>query len=260
MDGMRIVIFALILTFAGKINGQEDQEACISRALADTDPNNAVGDALSNAVAQAMTQVILCGDERPDASSVSGLSIAVALAISESRAAGETCTADAEANAEEVARLVGENAGGGLAAGLTDNLEGDSLVMANAWLDARGQDIVDIIEQAESTSPSVLSSEGCLDLSALANGLPTAIELGSILEDAIGQILRATQCGTNLEPSEEECTWENRKFKGKCVSVDPAAVPPKKDCNEEFKQCKKSKPSWQCFLERRDCQKAARRP
>lgn len=131
---------------------------------------------------------------------------------------------------------------------------GDPAVLADAWLNARGEDIAAIIEKSQENESDSAFVDGCIDLDSLAAGLPTAVELGLVLEDAIGQILEAVQCGTNLEPGEEECTWANRKFIGSCISGD--TVDTRSSCLQKFIDCREEKPMFTCFEERKLCVKA----
>ena len=248
----------LCLLLLGGAFAQVDEE-CVANAVAMTAPDTASADALSNAVAETLTKSVACEEgasANPD--EVGALSVAVALAISEANQIGQQCTADAEAAAEFATATVTD----GIANTLLTEAEGDEKVLADAWLTARGPDVAEIIAD----SPSFLSEDGCLDLTALSMGLPTAVELGEILSDAIGQIVEAIQCGTNLEPSDEECLWADRMFSGKCLEstseptpTTPSPSPEPKtrtECRDDFTLCREEE-GENCSEEFTTCFQAA---
>lgn len=104
----------------------EDVDACFAKATAVTDPKNAVGNALANSVAQATSKTLQCGeDSQSSPSDISGLSVAVALAISQTRDADVTCAAEVDADAQEEPKRVANRVTDSLATGLLDQLEGE---------------------------------------------------------------------------------------------------------------------------------------
>lgn len=252
-------MFGLLAASANLAYSQETgSEDCVSQAMANADPGNAVGEALSNAVASTITQTFSCGqDTGPNPNAVSGLSVALALAISESRSVGENCIAVGDASAEGVTNYVGQSVGNDIVAGFVDGFQGESAMMANAWLESERQGVIDIIQNGERNRGPVLNGQGCLSLPSLANGLPTAVELGVLLDSAIRQILEAVQCGKNYEVADTKCTYSNKIFRGQCLPRDQSEQPPaQRDCAREFDECRYAGRKG-CFAEKVKCWQAS---
>lgn len=234
MAGSRkALVFGVLCVLSALVAGQD--EACLSQARANTDPQNAVGTALSNAVATSIARTFDCGlSNSPDPSAVSGLSVAVALAISESRQVGETCIADAEASTDDVARFVAETVGEEIEAGLAEGLQGEASLMTSAWIDSERPAVMSVIKNTENSRSSPLSGNGCLNLGGVAGGLPTAVELGVLIDSAVRMILRAVRCGENFSPTGQKCKYEGGTFVGQCL-----APPPQRNCGREFRDCQR---------------------
>eukprot|EP00803_Ostreobium_quekettii_P005829 evm.model.scf_128EXC.18 EVM.evm.TU.scf_128EXC.18 scf_128EXC:125915-126733(-) len=239
---LRLVAICVLAAVASS----QDEMECVATAIAATGQGEAAGEALSNAVAETLTEAVICEQgAMAQPGSVGGLSVAVALAISEASEIGQNCSADAEAAAEITSELVTDR----VASELLNQVDGDEETLARAWLTARGPDV----KAAVQDSPTFLGEDGCLDLEALSNGLPTAVELGVVLSDAVQQIIQAIQCGNNLEVSEEACIWEDRMFKGQCIGAgeagdtggtvdapesDSGAATDRVTCLNEFADCR----------------------
>lgn len=192
----------------------QENSSCISNAVAETDPNNAVGDAISNAVAQAFSKVIVCEEGvRSNPNDVSSLAISVAVAISESRAAGEKCIANADAAAEEV----GKQVAGMVGSGLVDGAPGDQQKeLAADWAEKNQGGVAQRVAEGEKKySGPAVDANGCIDIRSILGASPTAAEVGALLEGAINEILTAVTCGS--APAE---TAEKK------VTGAPAVVPP----------------------------------
>lgn len=198
---------------------------CAADAIAQTDPNNAVGNAISNAVAQAFTKVIVCEDgAQTNPEDVSSLAISVAVAISQSRVAGEECTANADAAALEVGDSVAGLVGDGLVNGAPGQPQKD---LANAWL-KKGEDAVaDKVYQGElAYQGGARDASGCLDIASILGSAPTAGQVGMLLNGVINNILTAVTCGTNVDTTPTpggDCKSEGSEFVGDCVDGPPPA-------------------------------------
>ncbi|GMH35767.1 hypothetical protein BSKO_03635 [Bryopsis sp. KO-2023] len=251
------VLLAVALLSAVAIGQEpgEDVDECLATAFAETDPNSATADALSNAFANALSRVVQCDETETGPGESSGISVAVAIAISESRVVGQSCSAFVESQADVTSRFLTET----LSEVLRDEVEGDSEVLATAWLEARGPDITEAVRAAEVESEiSAFDSNGCLNLVALSGGLPTATDLGEILVDAVNQITRAINCRDNIVESEDPCTWNElqRSFFGRCLSTQQA-ISEADRCREQFRSCQRYQPDQrsrrQCLTTLRDC-------
>lgn len=215
----------------------QDEMDCVATATAAAVENQPAEGALSSAVAGTLTDTVICEQgamAQPGA--VGGLSVAVALAISEANEIGQNCSADSGAAANIAAELVTLRVGSAMLAPLDD----DAKVLATAWLDARGPDVKAAVQDA----PTFLGEDGCLNLASLSDGLPTAVELGVVLSDAVQQVIQALQCGNNLVESDDACIWEDRMFRGRCTGDEVAAVDPGEGgaanqvtCLNDFSDC-----------------------
>lgn len=200
----------------------QDVGECVANAVSRTDPNNAVGEAMSNAIAQSFSKVIVCEDgttvQPGDSSS---LAIAVSVAISESRGAAQECTANADAQAIEV----GENVAGKVG----ENLVGaapseEQKKLSQAWLKKNQGAVAEKVKQGEYASYAPgRTSEGCIDIRSILGASPTAAEVGATLEKAINEIIAAVTCGDNVENDPDTSCWfDGAMFKGDCTSGPPA--------------------------------------
>lgn len=219
------LVLILLAVLATNALSQVDED-CVAEAVAQTTSTTAVAEAVSGTVSQTFTSTVVCGDSvKTDPNSVGGLSFAVAVAISEAEEVEEKCVANAEAQAE-AGNFTSDFVTGVISDTLLGEVEGDEETLARAWLEAQNTAMQELVKEAQNNDVGKIARDGCVDISALQNGLPTATELGDALADAIGQIFQAVTCGDNLEPSEEPCTWADEKFKGQCLGVQPVSEAP----------------------------------
>ncbi|GMH35766.1 hypothetical protein BSKO_03634 [Bryopsis sp. KO-2023] len=215
----RVLLACCILIGVAAAQAPSEVQACLDMARGESESTSATAEVLTGAVSMALSTVVLCEEDQLTTSSdVAGLSIAVAISISESRVAAEQCATTPEEQADATGRLVTD----AISNTLRNQLDGDSERLADAWLQARGPSLLETVRMAEQqASRQALDSEGCLDFSSLTRGLPTAEDVGNVLGDAIGQILRAVTCGDNVVQTDEVCWWrENEKrFYGGCLSM-----------------------------------------
>lgn len=246
-------LLAMVLLSAVALGQEPDDGAdeCLATAIAETDPNSATADALSNAFANALSRGVQCGETNDRPGETSGLSVAVAIAISESRVVGQSCSAFVDAQADVTSRFLTET----LSEVILDGVDGDAEVLATAWLEARGPDITEAVRASEvENGLSAFDSNGCLNLRALSGGLPTATDLGAILEDAVTQILRAINCGDNVSASREPCTWNEsrRSFFGACLSREDALSRVDR-CRADYRNCLRYGRRRECISTLRNC-------
>lgn len=239
-------------------------------------PSNAIGEAISNAIAQAFTTSVACGDpnQNDEGDGYSSLAVSVAVAIASSETAGEECLASADAVAEAVSDMVTE----GVAGGLLENTDSKEQTLAEAWLAEESGTISDKIQQAA----TVRQQSGTCNLVGLQKSLTTASEVGDAMEDAISQILRAVNCGDNFQVDDPEglvslppetsledgvldeaesgaeeaevadCRYdaEKRRFFGTCEPREKKGP----GCNAQFRTCRRSgTANKQCHAELRAC-------
>lgn len=215
---MRFAVFLMAsLLLVGYAVGQENGD-CVANAMARTDPNNAVGEAVSNAVAQSFSKVIVCEDgsvvQPGDSSS---LAIAVSVAISESRGAAQECTASADAQANEVGEKVAGKVAEGLVAGSPSESEKK---LTQAWLNKERGNVAERVKQGElSNNAPARTSSGCLDIRSILGAAPTAADVGATLDKAINEILTAVTCGNNVENNPDTpCAYDGANFSGDCTN------------------------------------------
>ncbi|GMH42746.1 hypothetical protein BSKO_10665 [Bryopsis sp. KO-2023] len=198
-----IVFLLLVLTTqqldigAASDVGTADAD-CVATALAEADPSNAVGEAISNAIAQAFSRVVACdGKENESAVGASSLAISVAVAIASSETAGAECVAEGDAVAEVVSELVTQ----GVAGGLLENTDPVQQTLAEAWLAEEASAIATRLQEGED---SLGDGSGSCTVAGLRKSLTTARDVGAAMEDAISQILLAVSCGDNLQTVDPE--------------------------------------------------------
>ncbi|GMH42775.1 hypothetical protein BSKO_10694 [Bryopsis sp. KO-2023] len=285
---MKTVLVILLLAFAPSALGVgevvEDSD-CVATALATADPSNSVGEAISNAIAQAFSRVVACdaGGEEKDEGEVgaSSLAVSVAVAIASSETAGAECVAETDAVAEVVSDLVTQ----GVAGGLLENTDPVQQTLAEAWL---AEETSAIATRLQEGADGFLGGPKSCGLVGLQKSLSTAQDVGAAMEDAITQILLAVSCGINLEAEDPEgiipttteeqvvgeggqteggteegvdseevadCRYDSakRKFFGPCF---PAKMK-RRNCNREFRDCKKGGREIKvCHRELKDCSDA----
>ncbi|GMH42517.1 hypothetical protein BSKO_10436 [Bryopsis sp. KO-2023] len=232
-----VAFFALLLVAQSSYSAAQDLDACMARAMAATDPENAISEAVATSVATAVSDVIDCGaGSGPNAEQVSGLAVAFSLAISETRAATENCVAEAIATAEDVPGIVGEAIKMMVKAGVLSEVDGAYRTMADAWFAAREWEIMRLVERRERQRGWV--------------------ELASLIGEAVRGILEAVQCGVNLESNEKECSFESGKFVGLCI--EPKATGPQKtpDCKGDFKNCIRGQDPYHCYYKFIECMRS----
>lgn len=240
----------------------------MATALATADPSNAIGEGISNAVAQAFGRVVSCDSSKENTKEplgVSSLAVSVAVAIASTETAGSLCVAESDAVAEVVTDIVTQ----GVAGGLLENSDPFEQTLAEAWLVEETPALAARVHDGVDTA---LASGACT-ISGLQSCLATARDVGDALEDAISQILLAISCGGNVQTQDPEgdhpdgcdpsqgtitgeqalvveagsgvvdgnngdnvdCRYDStqRMFFGNCA---PAKTPPR-NCNQEYRDC-----------------------
>jgi len=213
-----VLSFLLLCADVGLFQNADDAaEECVAMARASTNPNMATTDAVANAVAETFSKSVKCDEEKGglNDTEVPGLSIAIALAISEAEDVAQECTSDADAQANLTAMAVADDIREVLGEATNETTDEDKI--SQARVDALTRDLEgSIMNETETTMDGEVP--GIVPLS-----VPTADEVAKMVEEAIQDILLAIQCGEeqNVEPGEEgvqgECIFLNGRFIGDCL-------------------------------------------